>query len=133
MHVSNDPLTGKLQLDLLLTGARRKKPGSQDKRLPITPIILEKVFSVLNSNPTNFENKLGFSSFVFSVLGSLPHNHDPSWHLSIQDITVDSTTNLSILATGHHKRVQDGPIQLWSGGRIRISARSIGIHRIYGF
>ena len=74
MHVSNefgDPLTGKLQLDLLLRGARRKKPGSQDKRLPITPIILEKILSVLNSNPTNFENKLLWAACCLGVFSFL--------------------------------------------------------------
>ena len=48
LHIPNgfgDPLTVKLQLELLLRGVRKRKPGSQDKRLPITPLILEKIYN----------------------------------------------------------------------------------------
>ena len=50
LNISNghpDPLVKKLKLDLLLRALRRKKPSNQNKRLPITPLILlEKIFSL---------------------------------------------------------------------------------------
>ena len=49
LNISNghpDPLAKKLKLDLLLRGLHRKKPSNQDKRLPITLFILEKIFSL---------------------------------------------------------------------------------------
>lgn len=108
MHISKgygDPLAGKLQLDLLLKGVRRRKPGVRDKRLPITPLILDKVFGALNKAPHKYENKLlwaacclGFFGFLRSGEFTISSNrYDPSWHLSIQDISVDSITNPSVL------------------------------------
>ena len=108
LHISNghaDPLTGRLQLDLLLRGIRKKKPGSQDKRLPITPLILEKIFTVLNKTPSKFENKLlwaacclGFFGFLRSgEFTSQSSTYNPTWDLSVQDISVDSTDNPSSL------------------------------------
>ena len=108
LHVSNgygDPLTGKLQFDLLLRGVRRNKPGSKDKRLPVTPLILEKMYGVLNRDPSKYENKLLWTAcclgfFGFLRLGeftSQSSQYDPSWHLSIPDIAVDSTTNPTML------------------------------------
>ena len=108
LHIANghpDPLAKKLKLDLLLRGLRRRKPGSQDKRLPVTPLILEKIFSVLNKNPSNFENKLLWAACCLGFFGFLrsgefttqSDNYDPSWHLSVQDVAVDSLENPSVL------------------------------------
>ena len=72
LHISNghsDPLSGKLKLDLLLRRVRKRKPGSHDKRLPITPLILQKLFSILNQNPTDLENKLNFFFGPLAVWG----------------------------------------------------------------
>ena len=108
LHIANghpDPLAKKLKLELLLRGLRRRKPGSQDKRLPVTPLILEKIFSVLNKNPSNFENKLLWAACCLGFFGFLrsgefttqSDNYDPSWHLSVQDVAVDSLENPSVL------------------------------------
>ena len=108
LHVSNglgDPLAGKLQLDLLLKGVRKKKPGSKDTRLPITPLILDKLVGVLKAKPCTFESRmlwaaccLGFFGFLRSgEFTSDSNTYDPSWHLSIQDVTVDSISDLTIL------------------------------------
>ena len=101
----SDPLSGKLKLDLLLRGVRKKKPSSQDQRLPITPLILEKVFTILNRNPTDFENKLLWAACCLGFFGFLrsgefttqSDKYDPTWHLLIQDISVDSIQNPSII------------------------------------
>ena len=108
LHIANghpDPLAKKLKLDLLLRGLRRKKPSSQDKRLPITPLILEKIFSVLNKNPSNFENKLLWAACCLGFFGFLrsskfttqSDNYDPSRHLPVQDVAVDSLENPGVL------------------------------------
>ena len=108
LHISNgqgDPLSGKLQLDLLLRGVRRSKPGSKDTRLPVTPLVLDKMYAILNKNPSRYENKLlwaacclGFFGFLRSgEFTSQSSEYDPSWHLSIQDLSVDSTTNPTLL------------------------------------
>ena len=108
LHISNgfgDPLVGKLQLDLLLGGVRRKKPSTHDKRLPVTPLILEKIYGVLSKDPSDYENRLlwaacclGFFGFLRSgEFTSETDKFDPTWHLSIQDLATDSTTNPSLL------------------------------------
>ena len=84
---------------------RRNKPGSKDKRLPVTPLILEKMYGILNRDPSKYENKLlwaarclGFFGFLRSgEFTSQSSQYDPSWHLSILDIAVDSTTNPTML------------------------------------
>lgn len=107
LHISRgfkDPLAGRLQLDLLLR-VRRRKPGQQDKRLPVTPLVLEKVFTALNRDPYKYENKLLWAACCLGFFGFLRSGEfttsssqfDPSWHLSIQDISVDSITNPSVL------------------------------------
>ena len=112
LHISKghgDPLNGKLRLELLLRGTRRNKPGGNDQRLPITPLILDKIFQILNRNPGKYENKLmwaacclGFFAFFrsgeFTVQSNEPYN--PSWHLSVQDVAVDSVDNPSVLQVG---------------------------------
>ena len=108
LHISNghgDPLAGKLQLDLLLRGVRRNKPGNKDKRLPVTPLILEKMYGILDRDPGKYENKLlwaacciGFFGFLRSgEFTSSSSQYDPLWHLSIHDISVDSITNPAVL------------------------------------
>ena len=78
LHISQgfrDPMVGKLQLDLLLRGVRRWKPGLKDKRLPVTPLILEKVYSSLNRYPGRYENKLLWAACClgFSPLRGIHH------------------------------------------------------------
>ena len=103
LHTSNghgDPLAGKLQLDILLRGVRRNKPENKDRRLPITPI-MEKMYT----DPNKYENKLswavcclGFFGFLHSGEFTSPaRQYDPSWHISIQDISVDSMSNPTML------------------------------------
>ena len=104
LHVSSghgDPLAGRLQLDLLSRGIRKSKPAGKDNRLPVTPLVLEKMYGILNRNPSECESKLlwaacclGFFGFLRSGEFTAPsRGYDPPWHLSVQDIAVDSTTN----------------------------------------
>ena len=109
LHISHgfkDPLDGALQLTLLMKGARRTKPLQRDQRLPITPLILEKIYAVLNQEPDNYGHKLlwaacclGFFAFLRSGEFTIKHGetYDHTWHLSIKDIAVDSLSNPSRL------------------------------------
>ncbi len=102
LHISEgyeDPLRGSMQLDLLMKGARRTKPTRKDHRLPITPLILSRIYEVLNQHPNSYENKLlwaacclGFFAFLRSGEFTLKQGErfDPSWHLSVNDVATDN-------------------------------------------
>ena len=76
LHISEghrDPLEGSLQLSLLMKGAHQTKPVGKDKHLPITPLLLNKMYTVLNQEAYKYENKLlwaacclGFFAFLRS-------------------------------------------------------------------
>ena len=95
-----DPLHGSMQLDLLMRGARRTKPTRKDYRLLITPLILSRIYEVLNQHPDNYENNklfwaaccLGFFAFLRSSKFTLKQGErfDPSWHLSVKDVATDN-------------------------------------------
>lgn len=61
LHISKgypDPLRDSVQLELLMKGARRTKPIQKDKQLPITLLILSRIYDVLNQEPREYKNKL---------------------------------------------------------------------------
>ena len=110
LHISNgygDPLAGALQLNLTLRGVKRKKPQTGDARLPITPLILQKILEVVRRDPQNYTNLMMWAAcclgyFAFLRCGEFTVNgkFDSTVHLSDQDIAVDdynSPTILSIL------------------------------------
>ena len=86
-----------------MKGAHRTKPTKGDQRLPITPLILNKMYEILNQEPQKYENKLLWATcclgfFVFLCSGEFTikpgEDFDPTWHLTINDILVDSLTDL---------------------------------------
>lgn len=104
LHIVNghgDPLAGKLQLSQLLKGVQRKKPGRKDSRLPVTPLVLEKIFQVLNREPASYDNRLlwaacclGFFGFLRSgEFTSTSDTFDPTWNLAIADVAIDSASD----------------------------------------
>ena len=110
LHISygfKDPLDGILQLSLLVKGARREKPVQRDHQLPITPLILERIYAVLNHEPDEYGHKLliwaacclgCFLPFFAQVKPG--ERYDPSWHLSINDIPwMTTATDLSCKST----------------------------------
>lgn len=59
MHLSKglpDPSTNTIQLELVLKGIKRVKPAKQDKRLPITPVILKDMWAVVQRAPMEYTN-----------------------------------------------------------------------------
>lgn len=105
LHISEgyeDPLKGTLRLSMLLQGARRAKPVKKDQRLPITPLILNKIYATLNQQPQRFDNKLLWAACCVGFFGFLRSGEfttkqgeqfDPNSHLSIRDISLDSLAN----------------------------------------
>ena len=74
LHLSNgytDPTACTPQLSLLLKGARRRNPAVRDRRLPITPLILEKMYSVLDTPVWPFEDKLIWAACCLGFFGFL--------------------------------------------------------------
>ena len=100
-----DPLTGKLQLQLVLRGVRRKKPSLGDARLPITPLILQAILSVVQAAPHEYTNIMMWAAcclgfFAFLRCGEFMTNaeFDTQQHLSDRDIAVDNYDNPSLLS-----------------------------------
>ena len=100
-----DPLTGKLQLQLVLRGVRRKKPSLGDARLPITPLILQAILSVVQAAPHEYTNIMMWAAcclgfFAFLRCGEFTTNaeFDTQQHLSDRDIAVDNYDNPSLLS-----------------------------------
>lgn len=93
-HVASgvgDPMDGRLKLNLLLS-----KPIKPNSRLPITP---RAIYRVLMRDPSGEDNImfwaafcLGFSAFLRSGEFTVQSGKafDPEWHLSPDDIAVDS-------------------------------------------
>ena len=90
LHISEgheDPLRGSMQLDLLMRGARRTKPTCKDYRLPITPLILSRIYEVSGQLVAS-----GFFAFLHSGEFTLKQGEciDPSWHLLVNDVATDN-------------------------------------------
>ena len=82
-----------------MRGARRTKPTRKDYRLPITLLILSRIYEVLNQHPDSYENKplwaaccLGFFAFLISGKFTLKQGErfNPSRHLSVNDVATDN-------------------------------------------
>ena len=75
----------------------------QTQRLSVTPALLIKMYSSLQSNPYDFENMIlatslvCFFGFICSGEITIPSQsaYDPSVHLNFADVSVDNLTNPS--------------------------------------
>lgn len=92
-----DPLAKKLRLDMVLKGVKKRKQSGADKRLPITPLVLQAILGVVNRQPASFNNAmlwatccLGYFAFLRSGEFTVNEPFDPSQHLAVGDLAVDS-------------------------------------------
>ena len=101
-----DPLVGKLRLELALKGVKRARPLTPDTRLPITPLILRRIKSVLVQAPEEYDNILLWAAcclcyFAFLRSGEITvqshKSFDAVWHITPLDLAVDDVHNPSLL------------------------------------
>ena len=97
----SNPLENKPKLQLALKGCKRRKPPRACTRLPITPYILREIKSTLSKN---FDDTMiwaamctGFFGFLRAGEFTVDGVFDPSAHLSLQDFSVDSHTDPSVI------------------------------------
>ena len=101
-----DPLPGALCLNLVLKGIRRTKASPPKVKLPVTPLALYRLRRVLLSKPTDPDKAMiwaaccvGFVGFLRTAEFTVPSSSkfDPSVHLTVQDVAIDSYTSPSLL------------------------------------
>ena len=103
---AGNPLQNKLRLQLALAGIRRWRPKAGGTRLPITPLVLRAIKKVLDAGATDYQNILlwaaccvGFFGFMrsgeFTLTSATAFN--PTCHLSIQDVAIDSHSNPTLM------------------------------------
>ena len=100
-----DPLKDTVQLELVLKGIKRWRPRSERYRVPITPYILQTMLIVLLQNPQEYNIMMLWAAcclgcFAFPRSGEFTapaSTFDPTWHLSLQDILIDSHATPSML------------------------------------
>ena len=71
-HISggfSDPLERSQQLELILRGVKRGKPPKHDNRLPITPLILKDIWSVVSRAPGEYKNVMMWAACCLGYLG----------------------------------------------------------------
>ena len=103
LHVvsgAGNPLQEKLRLQLALAGIRRWKPKAGGTRLPKTPLVLRAIKKVLDAASTDYQNILlwaasGSCDRVNFTTSTTAFN--PSCHLSIQDVAIDSHSNPTLV------------------------------------
>ena len=100
-----DPLPGALRLNLVLKGIRRTKATPPKVKLPVTPLVLYRLRRVLLLKPADPDKVIwaaccvGFFGFLRTADFAVPSSSkfDPSVHLAVQDVVIDSFTSPSLL------------------------------------
>ena len=97
------------QLDLIMRGIKRseaKKKTSKRERLPISPLILNRLLEVWSPSGCSHDTKMIWAActlalFAFLRAGEMtvPNNQafNESTHLSISDVAVDDVTNPAVM------------------------------------
>lgn len=108
LHISQglaNPMENAHQLELVLKGVKRGKPKGRDRRLPITPLILLEIWSVVNRAPTEYTNImmwaaccLGYFAFLRCGEFTVSEPFDRQRHLEVDDVAVDNISNPAILS-----------------------------------
>jgi len=88
-----------------LKGMRRRSPSRQDRRLPITPMVLRDIWGVVQKAPTDYTNIMMWAAcclgyFAFLRCGEFTVNgpFDPQKHLEVGDVAVDNYQEPSMLS-----------------------------------
>ena len=107
LHITRglpNPLEKSPRLDLAIAGAKRLTHQKNHVRLPITPLILQRMRGVMCLDQHNHKmlwaaSLLGFYGFLRSAEFTVPaaQAYDLTSHLSPQDIAVDSHYNPSVI------------------------------------
>lgn len=108
LHLSKgvpDPFAVTQQLELVLKGIKRRKPPKQDKRLPITPMILKDIWGVVQRAPSEYTNImmwaaccLGYFAFLRCREFTVNERFDPQKHLEVGDVAVDDYQQPSVIS-----------------------------------
>ena len=95
-------------LELTLRGARRDQSASTKRpRLPITPVILERLCQIWNQDSSNWDHIMLWAAYCVGSFGSLHSGEftapdqgefDPGQHLTFHDLAVDSMVNPRLIA-----------------------------------
>ena len=125
------------RLQLLLKGIKRISSKTQrpKTRLPITPDILRKLFSILRQQPDNPDNIMLWAAMNLCFFGFLrsgeiccpsPTLFDPTWHLCVGDISLDHQADKNTIhkAQGFQNRPISTRGNLGSGKNLRHSLPS---------
>ena len=109
-----------LLLALALRSTKREQAGVEKRtRLPITPLILEKLRRVWNRNPSNPDHVMLWAACCVAFFGFLRSGEltspdvgdfDPGQHLSVSDVTVDEVTNPKVVTAWVYQAVEDRSI-----------------------
>ena len=123
-----DPLPGALRLNLVLKGIRRTKAAPPKVKLPVTPLVLYRLRRVLLWKPADPDKAMiwaaccaGFVGFLRTAEFTVPSSSkfDPSVHLAVQDVAIDSYTSPSLLQIrikmSKNRPVQAGDDSVFSG------------------
>ena len=102
---AGNPLQDKLRLQLALAGIRRWKPKAGGTRLPMTPLVLRTIKKVFDATSTDYQNILLWGACCVGFFGFMRSGEfttsttafNPSCHLSIQDVAIDSHSNPTLV------------------------------------
>ena len=110
LQCGTDPFIRDLpRLTYVLRGIKSeeaKKDNRARPRLPVTPLLLTRIYHILLRDPTNFDNIMIWAASLTCFFGFLRSGeitvpslsgYDPAVHLNYNDISVDNPSNPAII------------------------------------
>ena len=125
------------RLELVLKGLKRQQAyqGAPTKsRMPITPDILRSLKRLWDPKAANTEIAMLWAACILGFFGFLRcgeftcpsgQAYDPSCHLSLSDVAIDSPSNPSLMRVTlkQSKRIRSGKV--WTSTWVQLSPRSV--------